>query len=226
MKKRVLFITILFVSVFLPFSHAAGSCLDGKIGTSYATDAEKFGLQLNFAFFNELDPYFVIGVEPGIYWLKWDRKVDTKKQGLITADVKSDTNIYMIPVLADAQIRLPNLKEKINFLPHLTIGLGYSIMIYDSNQPEYVDYSTGTPVTKRAEEKTKLYSGFTWQMLAGGTFKPGQESKVEFLFELGYRGAKLKKGSLEVDMSGFIINFGVRYPFGGPSAEQSAYGAI
>ncbi|MDY6933834.1 MAG: outer membrane beta-barrel protein [Spirochaetota bacterium] len=213
MKNVISIIIVISFSVInTSLVKAAGRTFDGKIGTAYATDPEKFGLQLNFAYFADLDPYFVAGIEPGIYWIKWDRKVGTRPQGEYTADVKADTNAYLFPILLDAQIRLPNLKKKTFVLPYFTIGLGYSLMIYNYEQPTYTDSVTG--VTVIAEDKTKFYSGFTWHFLAGATVKPGSESSIEFLAELGYRGAKLKKGNLEVDMSGFLLNIGVRYPFG------------
>ncbi len=222
--KKIIFSSF-FLIVFLTSLFAAEKSLDGKIGTTYATDSEKekFGWHINFAFYNEIDPYFVIGLEPGLFWLHWDKKVGQEIQGPVPVDIKADTNTYMIPLLMDAQIRLPNVRDKIHFLPHLTIGIGYSLMIYDYSQPSYTDPSGNL---HEAESGTKLYSGFTWQILVGGAFRPGKESNIGFLFELGYRGAKLKKGNLEVDMSGFVINIGIRYPFKNTNNEQSAYGAI
>ena len=89
-------------------------------------------------------------------------------------------------------------------------------MILDYSQPEY-ESSTGATVP--SENKTKLFHGLTWQVMFGASYDPGPDSKIEFLAEVGYRGAKLKKDNLEVDMSGFVINLGVRYPFDAPSSS-------
>lgn len=213
MKKLIVFITSLYLLVFCAIANAAENSYDYKLGAAYATDPDKWGWQFTFDYYYEFDPYIVVGLEPSIYWLNWEKKVGEEEQGQgVTADVKADSNAYMIPLMVNGQIRLPNLREKIHFLPHISVGLGYSFMIYNYKLPEYEDADTGTTVDSKNE--TKLYRGITWQILAGGTFKPGQESTVGFLLEMGYRGSKLKKGNLEIDMSSFIVNIGVRYPFG------------
>lgn len=201
--------------------YAENKSLDGKLGTSYASDPEKFGFQLNFAYLTVLDPFFAIGFEPGIYWASWERKVGRQQvgsTGTVEADLKADTNAYMIPCLADAQVRLPNLREKFNVLPYITFGLGYSIMILDYSQPEYTNTSG---VSVAAENDTKLFHGLTWQIMAGIAYDPSPSSKIEFIGEIGYRGAKLKHNDLEINMSGWVFNIGIRYPFGG-AAQASA----
>jgi len=221
MKKNIIisFVSIISLLFITAGAFAENKCLDGKLGTGYATDPEKFGWQLNFAFLTVLDPFFAIGFEPGIYWANWNRKIGREQvSASLEADVKADTNAYMIPFLGDAQIRLPNLKEKLHMLPYATFGLGYSVMILKYSQPSYVNTS-GQDVS--AENKTKLFHGLTWQVMAGVAYDPGPSSKIEFLAEFGYRGSKLKQDNLEVDMSGFIINIGVRYPFGGAAPANS-----
>lgn len=220
--KKISLITAVFMIILTSYASAATKCLDGKLGTAYATDPEKFGWQLNFAYLNELDPFFALGFEPGIYWIQWERTVGREQQGTtIEADVKADTNAYVIPVIVDAQIRLSNLENKLHVKPYITIGLGYSIMILDYSQPGYTDNSSGTPVLVPSEENTKLFHGLTWQLLAGASYDPGPESRIEFLVELGYRGAKLQKGDLEVDMSGFMFNIGIRFPFDGVEPSRA-----
>jgi hypothetical protein len=212
MKKLFLIQVILFIILITNSAFSVTKNLDGKLGTGYATDPEKFGWQLNFAFLTELDPFFAAGFEPGIYWVTWDRKVGTENVGTsVEADVKADTDAYVIPLLADAQVRLPNLKDRIFVEPYVTLGLGYSIMFFNYSQPEY-EKSPGNVVP--AESKTKFFHGLTWQAMFGISYDPGPSSKIEFLAEVGYRYAKLKRDNLEVDMSGFIFNIGVRYPFG------------
>jgi len=210
MKKTILIVSSFVMMFFCSSVVVASDSLDGKIGAAYGSDADKFGLQLNFAFLTEVDPYFSLGFEPGFYWLQWDNKIGRKQQGAVTADVKADTNAYIFPLILDAQILLPDLREKYFILPYLTIGLGYSLMIYDYNQPAYID--SATLETQDSRSDTDFYSGFTWQVIAGAAIKPGQRSRIEFIAEVGYRGVKLKRDNLEIDMSGFLINIGVRYP--------------
>ena len=217
MKRTIIAFAVICLGIFTSAAIAGETTYDFKLGTGYATDPEKFGFQLNAGYYNEFDPFFVIGVEPGIYWINWEEKVGEETAGNITADVKKDSNAYMIPIMANGQIRLPNLRKSLYLLPHITIGIGYSMMIYDYNQPAYTD---AADVEHEGQSDTDFYSGLTWQILVGGTFKPGRESNIGFLFEGGYRGVKLKRKDLEVDMSGFIINLGVRYPFGNPRPDN------
>ncbi len=214
MKKIILIIISIYLLIFCQAAGAVENSYEYKIGTAYATDPNKWGVQLEFDYYYEFDPYIVVSLEPGIYWLNWERKVGTEEQGEVTADVKADSNAYMIPLMINGQIRLPNLRNKIYFLPHITLGLGYSFMIYNYKQPEYIDSVSGNTID--SQNDTKLYHGLTWQFLVGGTFKPGQESNIGFVIETGYRWAKVQKGTLEIDMSSYIINIGVRYPFGNP----------
>jgi opacity protein-like surface antigen len=217
MKKVMIMIVSIYLLIFCSAAKAVENSYEYKLGTAYTTDPDKWGLQLNFVYYYEYDPYIVLGLEPGVYWLNWEKKVGEEQQGTgVTADVKADSNAYMFPLMANGQIRLPNLRNKLYFLPHITLGLGYSFMIYNYKQPEYIDSVSGLSID--AQNKTKLYTGLTWQILVGGTFKPGPESAFGFLLEAGYRGSKLKKGNLEVDMSSYMINIGVRYPFGGPKS--------
>jgi hypothetical protein len=179
--------------------------LDGKIGTGYASDPEKFGWQLNFAYLADLDPFFALGFEPGFYWARWNRKINSKEVGDVPANVKADSNAYIFPALADAQIRLPNLKSRLHVEPYVTLGLGYSFMILNYTTPEYASTSGGETVS--SENKTKFFHGFTWQLLLGMAYDPGPSSKIKFIAELGYRGAK-------------ILNIGIRYPLGQSEARS------
>ncbi len=220
MKKILLLIFVINLVLLSSFAFAGETTWDFKLGTAYATDPEKFGFQFHVGYYNEFDPFFVFGIEPGIYWIKWEETIGKKDVGNLPVDVKKDTNAYMIPIMANGQIRLPNLRNKLYFLPHVTVGLGYSLMVYNYNQPEYTD-TAGT--FHEEESETDFYSGITWQLMLGGTFKPGRESNIGFLFEVGFRGAKVQRDDLEVNMTGFIINAGVRYPF--ESARSSAISA-
>ncbi|MCU0822905.1 MAG: hypothetical protein MUC95_10625, partial [Spirochaetes bacterium] len=166
MKKIIMMISICLL-IFSSAAIAVENTYEYKFGTAYAKEPGKWGLQLDFVYYYEFDPYIVVGLEPGIYWLNWERKVGEEQQGTgVTADVKADSNAYMIPLMANGQIRLPNVRNKLNFLPHITIGLGYSFMIYNYKQPEYVASASGTTIDSQNE--TKLYTGLTWQFLIGG----------------------------------------------------------
>jgi hypothetical protein len=212
--KKFLIIPLIIFTVFIStnaFPYA--KTLDGKLGTGYAQDPEKFGWQLNFMWLADLDPFFGLGFEPGIYWAKWERKISNKEVGDVPANVKADSNAYIIPVLVDAQIRLPNMESKIHIIPYMTLGLGYSFMILHYTMPS----NSGS---ESSETKTKFFSGLTWQIVFGMSYDPGQSSKIKFIAEAGYRSAKLSKGNLEIDMSGVVINIGVRYPLGFSEPEK------
>jgi hypothetical protein len=216
MKKSVI-LPIIFTFILIStngFSYQKS--LDGKIGTGYASDPDKFGWQLNFAYLADLDPFFALGFEPGFYWARWDRKISSSEVGDVPANVKADSNAYIFPAMVDAQIRLPNLKNKLKVEPYITLGLGYSFMILNYTTPQY-ENTSGETVS--SDNKTKFFHGFTWQVMLGMAYDPGPSSKIKFIAELGYRGAKLKKGNLEIDMSGAVLNIGIRYPLGESEAR-------
>ena len=212
--KKIISISMILFSLFITanaFPYA--KTMDGKIGTSYASDPDKFGWQLNFMWLADLDPYFALGFEPGIYWARWERELSSEEiGGSVSANKKADSDAYMIPVLADAQIRLPNLERKLNIIPYATLGLGYSFMILHYTLPEN---SSGD-----SETKTRFFHGLTWQLMFGMSYNPG--TKIRFIAEAGYRGAKLSRDNLEVDMSGLVINIGVKYPIGFSESEPAA----
>lgn len=209
--KKLMFSLLLIVFVFSSSIFAMEKGLDGKIGTSYATDPEKFGFNAAADYYIVPDPYLACGFETGLYWVKWERKVGRQDVGSATGTLKADTNTYSIPLMFMAQIRMPHLQEEYNVIPYLNVGLGMTLMILDYSQPSY----TYEGEDFNSESETDLYKGFTWQTLAGVAYKPGPDSKIHLLFEVGYRSMKVKKDSVELDMSGFIATVGVRYPFSG-----------
>ena len=124
----------------------------GKIGTGYASDPEQFGLDLSFNYVYNLDPYFVVGLEADFFWVSWENKLgDVTAGGGTNASLKAETNMYTFPVFANAQLRLPFLRQKIYFEPFITVGLGYSFMVLD--------------YTSDVEDGTDYFSGFAWQMI-------------------------------------------------------------
>jgi len=217
--KRTLIILVLLALAFsaLP-ALAVERDIQGKLGTGYSSDPAKFGLDLNFQYNWVLDPYFVIGLDSGLYWIRWERKIGTEGLGAGNTapfvDVKADSNVYMFPVIADAQIRLPVLKDYIFVTPYATIGFGYSFMLLTYSQPDFTDSNTGESYEK--ERKYKFFTGLAYQLLAGAGYQ-FKNSKVEFFAEAGYRSAKLKSGDLELDMSGLVMRLGAKYPLGAKS---------
>lgn len=213
MKRVCLMMFMLLVLIAGTDVFAVDKDIQGKVGTGYATDPAKFGLDVAFQYNWILDPYFTAGPEVGFYWIYWSRKIGTEDVGsAVLADVKADTNSYDVPVFMNATLRLPNLKKALYVTPYATLGLGYSFMMLHYSQPSFHDENTGRDFEK--DSVTKFFTGFTWQLVAGAGFQP-EGSKVEFMGEVGFRNAILKSGNLELDMSGFTIRVGVKYPLGG-----------
>ncbi len=216
MKKYFVLTILYIVSAFSPVMAAMEKGLDGKIGTAYVTDPEKFGLNIMADYYVVPDPYLACGFETGLNWTKWERTIGRKlvnPPNPLEADVKADSNAYIIPALAMAQIRMPHLEEKYSVIPYLNIGLGLSFMALKYKQP---DYTTPDGTVYSSKNETDWYKGFTWQVLFGVAYQPGPDSKIDLLMELGYRSMKLEKNSIEVDMSGFVALIGVRFPFESP----------
>ena len=169
----------------------------GKIGAGYAAGPDMLGLDLSFNYIYNLDPYFVVGFEADFFWVNWENTLgEANAGGGVDATRKAETNLYNFPVFANAQVRLPGLREKIFFEPFITIGLGYSFMILD--------------YTSDIKDGTDFYSGFAWQVIFTAAYRLSQRSAVDFLLDLGYRGNAPQKGDVEVDMSGPIARIGVR----------------
>jgi opacity protein-like surface antigen len=169
-----------------------------KIGTGYASDPGKFGLDLSFNYIYNIDPFFVFGLEADFFWIKWSSTVgEVNPGGSVTASEKADTNLYTFPLFANAQVRLPMLKKLLYVEPFFTIGLGYSFMILDYSSDE--------------GDGTDFYSGFAWQIMTSAAYKISDASAVDFVFDLGYRSIKPDKGNVEIDMSGAFFRAGVRF---------------
>ncbi len=216
MKKKLLIVAL--IAVFFPalltaqetasdkivipreknvFTNPSDSEFIGKIGTGYTNDPGQFGLDVSFNYIYNLDPVFVVGLEGDFFWVSWSNKLgDVDAGGDTNASLKAETNLYAFPLMANAQVRLPFLRNKIYVEPSLTVGLGYSFMILDYSSDE--------------ENGTDLYSGFTWQIYASAAYKLIENSAVDFVLDLGYRGLKPDKDNVEIDMSGVIARIGVR----------------
>ena len=199
-------------AVLLSFSpaFAVESNFDGKLGGAWAFDPAMPGLDVGADYQWVLDPFFSAGVESGLFWIQWDQQRKTEVTGQSNASVKATTNAYSIPVLATAQIRLPNVKEKINVLPYLSIGLGYSFMPLTYSDPSYTD-KAGT--YHKAKDSFKFHTGFTWKIAAGAAYTP-EGSRIAFIGETGFIGAHLYSGNTDRNMSRMFIDLGVRFTLG------------
>lgn len=179
------------------FTNPSDNEFIGKIGTGYASDPGKFGLDVSLNYIYNLDPVFVFGFEADFFWVQWNNKVgDVKAGGSAYGSETAETNLYTFPLLANAQVRLPFLRNKIYVEPSLTVGLGYCFMI--------LDYSSDN------ESGNDLYGGFAWQIYGSAAYKLYQNSAVDFVLDLGYRGLNPDKDNIEINMSGVIARLGVR----------------
>jgi hypothetical protein len=169
----------------------------GKLGTGYASDPGKFGLDISLNYIYNIDPVFVFGLEADFFWIKWQNELqDVNAGGSANGTLTAETNLYTVPFFANAQIRLPFLKEKIHVEPAITIGLGYCFMVLD--------------YTSDSESDTDIYGGFAWQTFASLYYKIFEKSAVDFVLDLGYRDLSPKKDRVEIDMSGVFTRIGVR----------------
>ncbi|HNX23030.1 MAG TPA: hypothetical protein PKG60_03225 [Spirochaetota bacterium] len=215
MKKIIFFIITFFISSSILYAQESGADkrvvpreknvftnpsdneFIGKLGTGYASDPGKFGLDLSLNYIYNLDPVFVFGFEGDFFWIKWKNELgDVNAGGAAGGSEVATTDLYTFPVFANAQIRLPFLKSRIYVEPSLTVGLGYCFMI--------LDYSSDT------EDGTDLYTGFAWQVFGSAAYKIFENSAVDFVLDLGYRGLSPEKDQVEIDMSGIIARIGVR----------------
>jgi len=179
------------------FTNPSDNEFVGKLGTGYAADPDKLGLDLSLNYIYNIDPVFVFGLESDFFWIRWKNNLgDVNAGGAANGTLTAETNLFTFPFFANAQIRFPFLKQKIYVEPSVTVGLGYALMI--------LDYSSD------AENGTDIYSGFAWQAFGSLSYKIYQNSAVDFVFDLGYRGLSLDKSSVGIDMSGIITRLGVR----------------
>lgn len=198
MKKFLL--TLLTIAAVISFAnvYAAEQSIDGKIGTAYAKSPDKFGLDIGVDYFYELDPFFSAGIETGMYWMQWKKKLDSDEAASNLGTYPEETfDAFMFPILAVGQVRLPNFKESIGITPYFGGGLGLSIMSYS--------YYNGD------KDVVDLFSGFTWMINAGVAYSPSSSSQIEFIGEVSYRGASLTHENRTTDMSGIKLNAGIRF---------------
>jgi hypothetical protein len=195
MKRKILLtLTILVFSI----GAFAQTTLHVKGGIQNPSAAEKIGFDSAVTLNLGIDKYFTLGPEVGFGWVKWEDKGEKIPGGNVTLTEVVTTNLYSMPVLAVATIRLADMMESTGFMPYVSAGAGYSWTWYRSN-----DY----------KEK---FAGFTWQVAGGAEIKLGSDSALSVIIEGGYRGTSIKNAdSLELDMSGAIGRIGVSFPLEG-----------
>jgi hypothetical protein len=210
MKRLIIFLLISAFSATGAFALGIDSSIDGKIGGGYAPYTKRGGLTLSGNYQWVLDPFFSCGLETGFFWINWEEKRGQELVGQSNSDLKATTNAVVFPLMAIAQVRFPNLKDKINVIPFITVGLGYSLMPLVYSDPSYQDaYGVNHP----ARNLYRLFHGLTWEVFGGAAYSPSG-SKIEFVGEFGYIGAHLYHGNNDINMSRFTLNAGVRFSLG------------
>ena len=171
-----------------------------KIGTGYARGPGKLGLDVSFNYVYNIDPVFTFGFEGDFFWINWKNKLEDINigggPGSVEASRNATTDLYTFPFFANAQVRLPFLRNKIYVEPAITIGLGYAFM--------FLSYSS--------EDKSGLnfYNGLALQGFGSIYYKIFEGSAVDFVFDIGYRYLPLTRKRIEIDMSGIIARIGVK----------------
>jgi hypothetical protein len=192
--KRIIFVALALFA-FSVSAFAINSTLHVKGGVQYPDAPDKAGFDsaatLNIGF----DKYFTAGAETGFGWIQWKDETSDVAVAKIAGAKVDKTNLYTLPVLGVATIRLADMMETYGFMPYITGGAGYSWTWY--RHPDYKD----------------RFDGFTWQVMGGLEVKLGSDSNLSCLIEAGYRSAPVENSdNVEIDMSGFIGRVGVSFP--------------
>ncbi len=194
--KRILLVTLTIFALSVT-AFAVDFSLDVKGGAQRPTDVKKTGFDSAADLNIGVDKYFTVGPEAGFGWINWEEKTGTVVLGNQTLSKNSQINLYSLPVLGVAKIRLADMMESYGFMPYIAGGAGYSWTWY------------------KLPEKTYRFGGFTWEALGGVEIKLGADSNLAFVLEGGYRGAKVKHTGLTLDMSGPVGRAGISFPLGG-----------
>lgn len=193
----------------------AGNSFEGKIGAGSIKDADnRTGFDAALAYNFELDRFFELSPELGFNWINFDKGTGVYQTvGATTAELKQTRNHYTLPLLLNARIFPMKFGEegvKPVFAPFISIGAGYSWMIYKSETP-----ATTTTAAVTANE---TFGGFTYQAMVGAIFalgdpEAGSSSAIDIITEVGYRGGDLEKSNLKINIAGWVARVGVRYGF-------------
>lgn len=193
MKSKLLL--TMFMLIFSISAFAINSTLDMKGGIQYPSAADKLGFDSALTLNLGLDKYFTFGAESGFGWVQWKDKGDKVPTGPVTLTETQTTNLYSLPLLAVATIRLADLMESSGVMPYVSVGAGYSWTWYQSDAYK------------------ERFDGFTCQALGGLQFRLGADSNLKVLIEAGYRYAPIQnEKSIELDMSGAIARVGISFP--------------
>lgn len=190
-----------------------GTKFIGKMGTAYASVADKYGFELNLSIMSIVDPYFALGFELGYFNIGWSQKLGERDiGGGLTESVTANTSGNMLPVYFNMQIRIPDLLGGggVSLIPTLTVGLGYCFLFAGYSQPSFTDIVPEPDVTYEEEDKSDFYSGFTWQSYLTIMFRP-PKSSIYFLLDVGYRAANPARKNAEINLSGIVLRFGVQF---------------
>ncbi|PKL18062.1 MAG: hypothetical protein CVV49_07970 [Spirochaetae bacterium HGW-Spirochaetae-5] len=171
MKKILL--AALFMFTFSVSVFALGSTLEVKGGVQYPSDLEKVGFDSAATLNIGVDKYFTFGAETGFGWLKWKDEAGDVGLGNFTVTESTTNNLYTLPLLAVARIRMADMMESNGFMPYVSGGIGYSWTWY------------------KLPDETYRFSGLTWQGIVGVEVKLGADSNLSLIVEGGYKGATL-----------------------------------
>lgn len=195
MKKLMYSIITMAFIVAATALYAQDSNFTVKAGASYPDAPDKVGFDSAAAFNLGVDKYFTLGVESGFGWVKWKESGNSTDLGNLNITSVEKTNLYSVPLLATATVRLADMMENYGVMPYITGGAGYSWTWF------------------RHPDIKETFHGFTWQVMGGAAFRLGSDSDLQFVLEAGYRGAAIENSdSFELDMSGFAARAGVSFP--------------
>jgi len=193
MKRKIL--VTLAILIFSVAVFAENSTLNIKGGVHYPSDLEKTGFDSALTLNIGVDKYFTVGAETGFGWMKWKDKGESFSGGEVTLAETETSNLYSLPLLAVATVRLADMMDNYGFMPYVTGGAGYSWTWY------------------RSSSFNEDFDGFTWQAMGGVEIKLGADSNLALIAEAGYRSAAITNpDDIELDMSGFIGRIGISFP--------------
>lgn len=196
MKKITCSIIMMALITFSTALFAQDSNITVKAGIAYPDAPDKIGFDSAIGFNYGVDKYFTLGIETGFGWVKWKQKGASQTIGSVALTNVDKTNLYSLPLLATATVRLSDMMENYGVMPFITGGVGYSWTWFDTE-----------------EIQNKTFHGFTWQAMGGVAIKLGYDSDIQFIIEAGYRGAEIENSkNFELNMSGFVARAGVSIP--------------
>ncbi len=193
MKRKIL--ATLAILIFSVAVFAENSTLNIKGGVQYPDATEKAGFDSALTLNIGVDKYFTVGAETGFGWIQWKDETSDIAVAKVSGVEVDKTNLYTLPLLGVATIRLADMMEDYGFMPYVTGGVGYSWTWY--RHPDFKD----------------RFDGLTWQAMVGAEIKLGADSRLSLIVEGGYRGAPVENSeNVEIDMSGPVGRIGISFP--------------